>query len=192
LKLAIQRHLAALAENAALRECLSCNGMELVNGLGTERVIARLGISDIEIRQADTNDSRALFQWRNHPSIREVSRDKNEIEWNSHQSWFETVLADPDRFLLIGQRAQTPLGVVRFDRQGDAAEISIYAVPGLAERGVGQSLLHSAEMWLADHHPDIRKIRAQVLGNNSRSHKMFAGAGYEIESTYYSKRVQQI
>lgn len=191
LKLAIQRHLEALAENAALREYLSCNGMELVNGLGTERVIARLGISDIEIRQADANDSRALFQWRNHPSIREVSRDKNEIEWNRHQCWFETVLADPDRFLLIGQRAQTPLGVVRFDRQGDAAEISIYAVPGLAECGVGQRLLHSAELWLADHHPDIRKIRAQVLGNNSRSHRMFAGAGYEIESTYYSKRVQQ-
>lgn len=191
LKRSIQRHLVALTENGLLRESLSRKGMELVNGLGTERVISRLGISDIEIRQADTNDSRSLFQWRNHPSIREVSRDKSVIEWEKHQGWFESVLADPERFLLIGQRAQTPLGVVRFDRQDDAAEISIYAVPGLAEPGVGQSLLRSAELWLANNHPEIRKIRAQVLENNSRSHRMFAGAGYEIESTYYSKRVQQ-
>ena len=189
--LAIQRHLAALVENQSLREFLSSRGMDLVNGFGTERVVSSMGISDIGIRQADTTDSRALYQWRNDPSIREVSRDNKEIEWSSHLSWFETLLADPDRFLLIGLRGRTPVGVVRFDRQADAAEISIYTLPGLANRGVGQCLLRRAEMWLKDHHPDIRRIRAQILGNNSRSHKMFFGAGYETESTCYEKRMQQ-
>lgn len=189
LQLGIHKHLIALMENSALREYLSRNGMELVNGLGLERVIARLGINDIVIRQADASDVYDLFQWRNHPSVREVSQDQREIEWSSHFHWFESVLADEDRFLLIGHRAQTPLGVVRFDRLGDAAELSIYVRPGFAERGVGQNLLRSAEVWLAENHPDILKISAQVLYNNSRSHKMFASAGYEIESTYYSKRV---
>lgn len=190
LKLGIQNHLLALMENGPLRECLSRNSMELVNGLGAERVIARLGINDIDIRQADVNDANALFQWRNHPSIRDVSQDQSEIEWHTHLRWLDAVLADSDRFLLIGHRGQTPLGVVRFDKVGDTAELSIYAVPGIAERGVGQHLLHSAEMWLAENHPDILKIRAQVLSNNSRSHKMFFFAGYEIESTFYLKKVQ--
>lgn len=190
LQLGIKRHLIALMENSSLREYLSRNGMELVNGLGLVRVIARLGINDIVVREADASDAYDLLQWRNHPSIREVSQDQREIEWSSHLNWFESVLADADRFLLIGHRAQTPQGVVRFDRLGDAAELSIYVRPGLAERGVGQNLLHSAETWLAVNHPEILKIRAQVLNKNSRSHNMFVSAGYEIESTYYLKKLR--
>lgn len=191
LKQAVQKHLIALIENSLLRESLSGKGMKLVDGLGTERVISRLGKSDIDIRLVNADDSRSLFQWRNHPSIREVSRDKSVIEWEKHQSWFEAVLADPQRFLLIGQREQTPLGIVRFDKQNEAAEISIYVVPGQAEIGVGQRLLSSAELWLATNHPEVRSVRAHVLGTNLRSQTMFIGAGYELELMTYSKKVQQ-
>jgi UDP-2,4-diacetamido-2,4,6-trideoxy-beta-L-altropyranose hydrolase len=190
LKQVIKEHLIAMAANCLLRESLSNKGMKLVDGLGTERVISRLGVSDIDIRLANPDDSDSLFKWRNHPSIREVSRDKSVIEWKTHQIWFKAVLADPDRFLLIGQRKQIPLGIVRFDRQHEAVEISIYVVPGQAEIGLGQRLISRAERWLATNHPEVRNIRAQVLENNFRSNRMFIDAGYEIESINYFKKVQ--
>lgn len=185
----IQIHTCALIENANLRELLSRNCMQVVNGLGVLRVIANLGMSDIEIRMARPDDSEKLFQWRNHPSIREVSRNTNVIDWQDHQNWFASVLTDPERMLLIGLRSESPVGVVRFDKRNDEAEISIYVVSESATSGLGLSLLQSAEHWLRGNHPEIRKIRAHVLGANKRSQRLFSGAGYQVESTHYSKKL---
>lgn len=189
LKQVILRHACALIENARLRELVSRNSMQVVNGRGALLAIASLGISDIEIRVARPEDSRKLFQWRNHPSIREVSRNADVIDWQDHQSWFASVLDDPEKMLLIGQRSESPVGVVRFDKRNDEAEISIYVVPDSTSFGLGQSLLQSAEQWLVANHPEIRKICAHVLGENERSQRLFSGAGYQIESTYYSKKL---
>lgn len=189
LNLTIQRHTSALIDNANLRECISRNSMQAVNGRGIMRVIASLDVSDISVRMASPADSGSLFQWRNHPSIRAVSRSKEEIDWQNHQRWFESVLSDLGKMLLIGMRSESPVGVVRFDKQNDEAEISIYVIPESGAPGTGQSLLLSAEKWLLANHPEICKIRAHVLGSNERSQRLFSGTGYQIESTYYLKRL---
>lgn len=186
---AIQRHTSALIENTNLREHISRNCIQAVNGRGVKRVITSLGMSGIEIRMANLGDSENLYQWRNHPSIRAVSRSTNVIDWQDHQDWFASVLADPEKMLLIGQNSESPVGVVRFDKQNDEAEISIYVIPGCVSSGLGQGLLQSAERWLAANHPEVIKIRAHVLGANERSLKLFSGAGYQVESTHYSKKL---
>ncbi len=186
---AFQRHISALIENRYLRQMISCNSMHAVDGRGVLRVIATIGCSDIEIRTARSEDSEKLFQWRNHSSIRAVSRDANLIDWQVHQRWFTSMLRDPEKILLIGQRVESPVGVVRFDVQNDEAEVSIYLVPDGASSGQGRSLLQSAEQWLVANRLGIRKIRAHVLGVNVRSQRLFVGAGYQVESTNYSKRL---
>jgi UDP-2,4-diacetamido-2,4,6-trideoxy-beta-L-altropyranose hydrolase len=185
----IQNHVSALISNANLRELISRNCMQAVNDRGVLRVVTSLGMGGIEIRMVRASDSEKLFQWRNHPSIRAVSRNANVIDWQDHQKWFDSVLSDSEKMLLIGQRSESPVGVVRFDKQGDEVEISIYVVPGAATSGLGQSLLQSAEQWLAANHPEISKIRAHVLGANEPSRRLFSGAGYLVESTYYSKKL---
>lgn len=189
LKQTIQRHTCALIENAGLRELISRNSMQAVNARGVMRVIASLGINGIEMRAVRPDDSEKLFQWRNHPSIRAASRNADLIDWPDHQSWLTSVLSDPEKILLIGQRSKFYVGVVRFDKRNDEAEISIYVVPENASPGLGQSLLQSAEEWLAAHHPEIRKICAHVLGTNERSQKLFSEAGYQVESTHYLKKL---
>ena len=183
----IYRHTRALIENSCLRQLISRNSMQIVNGRGVLRVIASLRMNDIEIRMAGPDNSEKLFQWRNYPNIREVSRNADVIDWQNHQSWFATLLADPEKILLIGEHQESPVGVVRFDKQNDEAEISIYLVPEKASSGMGRGLLQSAEQWLMANYPEIRKVRAHVLGANERSRGLFSGAGYRIESTCYSK-----
>jgi len=129
-----------------------------------------------------------LFEWRNHPTVRAASRDPDVIKWENHQKWFASVLTSPDRLLLIGEREGMPVGVVRFDIQDDEAEVSIYLVPGIKQSGQGRELLQRTECWLADSRPEVCKIRAQVLGGNERSQRLFIGMGYQVESTRYSKR----
>ena len=188
---AIGRHLYALMENSYLRLSISRNAMQAVDGRGVSRVVGNLRCNDIKIRVARWEDSEKLFEWRNHPTIRAISRNPGAIDWKDHQEWFAAVLTSPDRLLLIGQREGVPVGVVRFDIQGEEAEVSIYLVPGIKEAGLGRDLLQSAERWFAASRPKVGKVRAHVLGSNERSGRLFLGSGYRVESTSYSKRLHQ-
>lgn len=189
LSLMVRRHVSALMENCHLRCFISRNGMQAVDGRGVMRVVGSLGCADVEIRVATPDDSPKLFEWRNHPAIRSVSRSTGLIDWESHQKWLTSVLANSGKVLLVGQRQGLPVGVVRFDMRGDEAEVSIYLIPGAKLSGQGQDLLRSAEQWLSRNHPGVCKVCAHVLGGNERSQRLFLDAGYQVGSTFYSKRL---
>jgi len=184
----IGNHIRALIENSCLRQLISRNAMQAVDGRGVLRVVAGMGRGGIVMRTAMADDSERLFAWRNDPAIRAVSRNSDFINWEDHSRWFASLLNDPNRVLLIGQRDGVPIGVVRFDIQNHQAAVSIYLVPGIT--GCGRDLLRSAEIWFAQNRRDINVLRADVLGGNERSHQLFLSSGYEVESTSYFKKLQ--
>jgi UDP-2,4-diacetamido-2,4,6-trideoxy-beta-L-altropyranose hydrolase len=185
----IQRHTRALLENEPLLKLISKNAMQEVDGLGVNRVAGILGVSSIEIRTATEADSPKLFEWRNHQLIREVSKNSTPIEWVDHQSWFASVLADKNRMLLIGYIKNEPIGVVRFDKMGGTAQVSIYLVPEGGFKGQGRNLLLSAEQWLKSHRSDIKYIHAEVLGENEFSQRLFLNANYQLKELHYLKEL---
>lgn len=187
---AVRRHVMTLIENPPLRQALSAAGMRSVDGLGTMRMLEALGATLVDLRRAGPEDSRRLFQWRNHASIRAVSRHGDPIEWETHCRWLSKTLDSPDHPLLIGELNGAPVGVVRFDVKGEEAEISIYLVPVSHPPGRGRQLLRSAEKWLGAHRPGVSTIRAVVMGGNERSARLFLGAGYRSDEMSYSKRLQ--
>jgi UDP-2,4-diacetamido-2,4,6-trideoxy-beta-L-altropyranose hydrolase len=186
----IDRHLVALMENDFLRQCLSLKSLSAVDGLGAPRVLEKMACSVIQLRRAAPSDAEDLFRWRNHPRIRTFSRSADAIEWDTHQTWLASVLSSTDRVLLVGLREETPIGVVRFDIRQETAEVSIYIVPGMEEPGLGGTLLVEAERWLAGHRPGVSELKAQVLGKNQASHRLFIRSDFEWESTSYSKRLK--
>lgn len=185
----MKSHLCSLIENTNLRQFISNNSLHLVDGFGIRRVLRNMGCSGIEIRIAKEGDSEHIFTWRNHQTVRAVSRSTELITWEDHQLWFEKALSSPDKVLLIGHSNGLPVGVVRFDRKVNEAEVSIYLIPGTKEYGVGGDLLQSAEHWLSSHYPEIGKILACVQGGNVRSNHLFLGAGYQVKSTSYIKEL---
>ena len=185
----ITRHVRALIDNGALRLAISRNGMEIVDGCGVSRVVGSMGCSGIQLRRAEIEDSRSIFDWRNDPVVRAASRSDNIISWAGHEDWFAGVLKSPDRLLIIGERDGSAVGVVRFDVSDQHAEISIYLVPGNHPRGEGRELLLAAEEWLVNNRPCVTQIRAHVLGGNQRSQRLFLGSNYKVESACYVKRL---
>jgi UDP-2,4-diacetamido-2,4,6-trideoxy-beta-L-altropyranose hydrolase len=186
----IRKHVETLIENNALRHLLSVRSAETVDGKGVDRVIQSLR-SEIEInlRETDHSDERYLFGWRNHPKIREVSFNKSEITWRQHQDWFNALLSDSNRVLLIGEYKNKPVGVVRFDLENDTAEVSIYLVQEIGNDGLGMPLLKSAEKWIFKHRSEIKKLKAHVLENNEVSHRFFVKAGFVPETRAYYKEL---
>ncbi len=183
----IHNHTNGLLENPALLKLISNAEMNAVDGKGVLRIINAMGISGIEIRQANGLDAQQLFEWRNHPTIRAVSRNNAPILWQDHQNWLTVVLSDQNRELLIGLNDNKPIGVVRFDKEGYSAEVSIYLVPDGGLEGQGRNLLTSAEQWLKVNRPDIKNIRATVLNVNVVSKKLFLGANYRKHTNCYQK-----
>ncbi|MDP9087167.1 MAG: UDP-2,4-diacetamido-2,4,6-trideoxy-beta-L-altropyranose hydrolase [Pseudomonadota bacterium] len=195
-------HVSSVVANPLLRESISRKGMEIVDGGGTRRVMRSMGIFQVAVRQATNADSRNLFEWRNHPAVRQSSRSTAPLEWAVHSQWLGSVLADPTKELLIGEKSGRPVGVVRFDVAGEAAEVSIYTVfestqpderssnTGIAgPEGAGAELLAAAERWLSRNRPAVRCINAEVLKENRPSHRLFNHAGYLRQSVMYTKRV---
>jgi RimJ/RimL family protein N-acetyltransferase len=164
--------------------------MEIVDGLGTDRVLRAMGVFSLSIREALSTDSESILEWRNNPTIRTMSRNVASLDRASHKAWFDSVLSDSDRPLLIGESAGQPVGVVRFDIDNDTAELSIYMVPGNDQRGLGAELLMAAEKWLANSRPDVHVLQAEVRGGNVPSHRLFSAAGYLADTTKYIKRLQ--
>lgn len=188
----IAMHLQALLQNSALRQLISSAGMAGVDGLGARRLATRMGCSGLSLREACAEDSEHLFRWRNHPSIRAVSRNRDEIAWEDHCRWFTGVLDDPRRKLLVGLQAGVAVGVVRFDIDAEQAEVSIYLVPEGQVRCRGGDLLQSAEDWLVEHLREVRQLRAQVIGGNAVSKGLFMAAGYDVDNTLFSKKLPEL
>jgi len=186
---ALQLHIGSILGNEPLRKLISKTAMQEVDGLGVNRVATALGVDNIKIRIANERDSPKLFEWRNHQTIRAVSKNAAPIAWADHQLWFAKVQADRNRVLLIGEIDNEPVGVVRFDKEGGTALASIYLVPECGFKGQGRNLLLSAEEWLKTHHADIKSIHAEVLGANAASQRLFMWADYRLESMHYLKEL---
>ena len=186
----IRDHVRSLLENPSLIKLISDVGMKLVNGKGSSRVASAMGINFIEINRATKDNSKNLFEWRNNPKIREASRNPDIISWDEHQRWFDAVLADENRELVIGVRGNRSVGVVRFDIENDVAEVSIYLVPGADSIGYGRNLLLSSEQWLKTSRPEIKMIRASVLGKNEASKNLFLDLKYHTNTICYEKTLE--
>lgn len=187
---AIARHVTACVQNPMLLQAMSKRAMALVDGRGCDRVARALGIFSVSVHQATHNDSERIFSWRNHPHVREVSRDTEPLQRSAHQKWFDEVLEDSNRPLLIAELEDEPVGVVRFDINAEIAEVSIYLAPDKSQRGLGTELLQAAEHWLATMRPDVIELRAEVMGQNLSSQRVFLNSGYSGASTTLFKRIQ--
>jgi UDP-2,4-diacetamido-2,4,6-trideoxy-beta-L-altropyranose hydrolase len=183
----IRHHTNGLLENPALLKLISKAEMEMVDGKGVTRIVREMVIGEIKIRHANERDSQHLFESRNHPTIRALSGNNAPLVWEDHQRWFGEVIEDKDIELLIGMSDNQPVGVVRFDKAGDVAEVSIYLVPDGGFEGQGRNLLLSAERWLKSNRHDIKSIRASVLGKNKKSKNLFLDSDYRTRTICYQK-----
>lgn len=157
---------------------LGDEGRTLVDGRGAWRVANFLLAGELRLRRAQSTDSDAVLSWRNHPQTRRYAFDPNPIEHEKHQQWFAAMLCHPNRELLIAERDQQPIGVLRYDISEGHAAVSVYLVPGLVGSGWGTRLLLAGECWLKEMRPDVQACDAEIAANNAPSLAVFRGLGF--------------
>ncbi len=174
------------------RAAMSVAGRHQVDGGGAARIVRvwadRLRLDGgLRARLATLDDASRLFDWRNDPSVRLVSRATDELDWNSHVAWVESSVASRHRWLLVVEMAQEPVATVRFDRldehqpaDGEAWEVSITLSPAHRGRGLAGAILAAAEGYFAGHEA-VALLIAEMMEDNVASYNLFIAGGYRAD-----------
>ena len=133
----------------------------------------------MELQVVTTKDAERIFNWRNHPSIRQNSLNTEPLDFASHCQWLESVLQDPNRCLLFGLDDAIPIGVLRFDLAVHRADIHVYLDPEKTQKGMGTQLIQTGCKWLKQHYAHIQTIEAIILPENIASQKAFEKCGFQ-------------
>jgi UDP-2,4-diacetamido-2,4,6-trideoxy-beta-L-altropyranose hydrolase len=184
----LQQAIGVLIDNPGLQHSLATRSRQLVDGLGIQRVCVALSSKFLALREAKTDDSQLLFKGRNAEGVRRWSFNDAPIDQDSHHRWFSQSLNNPERLLLIGEAADGPVGVLRYDRTGERVEVSIYLFQGRGGFGWGRALLQQGEVFLREHWPQTSLIEAQVMPGNLSSLSLFRSAGY-VQADCHFQRV---
>lgn len=181
----IAAELEALIPDTEQRRSLAENSRELVDGHGASRVALAMLAATLSMRPATADDAKLMFDWRNDPATRAVSRESGALDWDGHITWLSRALVDPARLLFVGEIGGRPIGAIRFDFSDETrAEVSLYLDPALHGIGLGPALLLEGEAAA-----DPKTIDATVLESNHRSQTLFARCGYEqVASDSWIKR----
>ena len=130
------------------------------------------------VRLAERRDLGFLYDLRNEPSVREASWNSGVVDCDAHLSWFDSVLENSNRTLYILEVGGISVGQVRYDTDGESAEVGISVASRFHGRGYAtEGLKKSAEIFFLNT-PEIKTIFAHIKPDNMASIKAFTKAGY--------------
>jgi UDP-2,4-diacetamido-2,4,6-trideoxy-beta-L-altropyranose hydrolase len=130
------------------------------------------------LREATRDDLELLYAWRNDPTTRLNSFRQEEVDRDEHRRWLETKLLAPDRARIwILMEDGVPVGQVRYDRNGESADISVSIDDRFRGRGLGTAILRmSAPRACRD--LGVSELRGMVKLDNAASMAAFVRAGF--------------
>ena len=96
----------------------------------------------LKIVNATQSHSRDIWEWRNNPITRSVSKKTDEVSWNEHKAWFKKSLDNHRIFIYIGinndYQKNIPIGIIRFnlvDFSQNHYEVSMNIAPNARKKG---------------------------------------------------------
>jgi UDP-2,4-diacetamido-2,4,6-trideoxy-beta-L-altropyranose hydrolase len=153
----------------------------LVDGYGALRVAEKLVSSDtkdLSLRRAVKEDMELFFSWANDPEVRENSFQQGKITWDEHEAWFRSKLDSTMTEMWIMQTPYgLPVGQVRFDVDGEAANISYSLDPVARGRAWGVKIVELGINKIKDSGKG-KMIQGKVKKSNSASKKIFIKLGF--------------
>ena len=182
--------LSGLLRDAEGRTDMSRRATALVDGHGAWRVVSAWEqlltqppgpprTVPLDVREATADDADRLWRWRNDPTTRASSRDRDPVPFEDHLVWLDRSLGRDDRLLLVVADATGDVGVVRWDAVGERLwEVSITVAPDRRGQHLAGPLLATGEHALRRRREEALTCLANVHEANERSRSLFTRSGY--------------
>ena len=114
----------------------------------------------IVMHEATLNDSRAVLELSNDPSVRAASFETNRINAETHRKWYATKLADRSCIFVLFYEDEKLIAQIRFDIDAElTGETSISVASLYRGEGIACGLMAKA-IEFACKKKKIKKIRA--------------------------------
>lgn len=138
----------------------------------------------IVVKPARKDDSKEIFTWRNNRITREMSITTEAVNWEGHEIWFENILKDENRLLLmcILEETNEKVSVVRFDIDGERAIVSINLSPPMRGKRLAKSCLTESIKYLMNHKVAVNCLHAEIKLANHASIAAFKKVGFLLVS----------
>lgn len=152
----------------------------------------------IVVLRATENDSKAIWQWRNDELTKQMSITTDSVSWETHSSWYEKSLVNPNRYLYLGiLNYNEKIGMCCFDIDVNTniAEVSINLNPKHRGKKLSSKLLSQAiTKFCEERNTDLA---ATIKKSNIGSIKCFAKNGFVFERedndyNYYRKQANKL
>ena len=129
----------------------------------------------VSLRPATEADCWQVFEWKNLPENVAISASRQPVTEEEHAAWYAATITHRDRLLFIIEPAQ---GMVRLDKAGTTAWVSVYLEPEARAQGIGTRAIQIACQAADFAWPDLSEVRAKVRSDNPASLRAFARAGF--------------
>lgn len=123
----------------------------------------------LSIVPATLEHAKILFEWRNDPLTRAMSRNHAPVKWSEHLAWLTARLDRLEPHLYIAKFKDHPIGTFRID--GD--EISYTVAPDARNQGLGFAMLCKAREMFGP-------LRAEIYVRNIASIRIAERAGMHV------------
>lgn len=138
------------------------------------------------LRKIKEKDLKLVLSWRNHPSIRNSMFNQNIISLNDHKAWFSREeQRESSCWLIYSDDAGQDQGVVyctSIDIENKHAFWGFYTAPE-AVKGTGTNMCSEALDYFFSEF-SLRKISAEVIESNKRSHLFHKKLGFSVEGEF--------
>jgi RimJ/RimL family protein N-acetyltransferase len=135
------------------------------------------------LREVNQEDCRFIYDLRNNPVARRASRNTGEISYDEHKNWFSSALKDSTKKIYIAVTLAERIGQIRFDKQGEEAEVSITVDPNKFGKGYGSRILALGDRRYFDEEKEIIALCAEIRKDNPSSLRIFEKEGYCLVET---------
>jgi UDP-2,4-diacetamido-2,4,6-trideoxy-beta-L-altropyranose hydrolase len=176
----IAQGLELLIRSKERRAQMSRNGGELVDGLGTKRVVSAMRAQEIKLRRTTQDDCRVLWEWANDAEVRHASFSSAPIPWERHVAWFAEKVRDDRCLILIAEDSEgNPLGQIRFDVRPDGeCEVDVSVAKSVRGYGLASELIDKG-VQSAFRERRCARVHARVKPANLASLRAFEKADFK-------------
>lgn len=183
-KKSIEKKIGHLLNSPGLVQKISDMSLNLVDGSGVKKVVSKIASNNIKLRKITKNDLEILWHWANEPAARKSAFSSTEITWETHISWFNSKLNDPNTYIFIAENSfNEPVGQIRFeDSEGFGAVIDVNIDKNQRGLGIGNLLINTAVEKIFRETP-IEIVHAFIKPTNIGSIKVFEKAQFIFKTS---------
>ncbi|NOY76037.1 MAG: GNAT family N-acetyltransferase [Kiritimatiellaeota bacterium] len=135
--------------------------------------------NDVLLREAEPKDCRFIWELANDPVVRSVSFSSDEIPWDEHFAWFQSILSSSNSLIYIVERPDgDKIGQIRFELKSGGCVVSISILAAKRGRGFGLIVLEKGLDAFFASHADVSAVHAYIKPDNIASLNLFERTGF--------------